>query len=75
MSAENRAEKDGNKDGEFSKEKTAELCHDSEELEVDLYKIDPEKEKQIMKELEDLEEKKEELEDSDSDEKEDNVYA
>lgn len=47
---------------------------EAEELEVELYKVDPEKEKQVMQELEELEEQ-EELETGDKDEKEDNVYV
>lgn len=58
-------------------EKTSEQNGDSKELEVDLYKVDPEKEKQVMKELKELEEleEQEEVEESDKDEKEDNVFV
>lgn len=48
---------------------------EQDELEVELYKINPEKEKQVMKELEELEKQEAENEDTDTDEKEDNVYV
>jgi hypothetical protein len=49
---------------------------ESEEIEVELYKVDPEKEKKVMKELKELEEHgEEELDESDQDEKEDSVYV
>lgn len=48
----------------------------SEDIEVELYKVDLEKEKKVMQELKELEEYEEEkLDESDKDEKEDNVYV
>jgi predicted CoA-substrate-specific enzyme activase len=73
--AEGSSEKEEKTAAKFSKKQDEDLNKNSEELEVDLYKVDLEKEKQVMKELEELEEQEEELEDSDTNEKEDNVYV
>ena len=54
--AERSSEKKKNTDDAASKKQKEESGQDSEDLEVDLYKVDPEKEKQVMKELKELEE-------------------
>ncbi|MDZ7671524.1 MAG: acyl-CoA dehydratase activase [Halanaerobiales bacterium] len=53
--AESRAKKDKNIADSVSKKQKEDSVQDSEELELDLYKVDPEKEKQVMQELEELE--------------------
>ncbi|TDO94348.1 putative CoA-substrate-specific enzyme activase [Halanaerobium saccharolyticum] len=73
--AESRSRNKENTAARTAEEENKDFNKTAEELEVDLYKIDPEKEKQVMKELEELEEQEEELEDSDTDDKEDNVYV
>jgi predicted CoA-substrate-specific enzyme activase len=70
VSSETDSRKEESSADKISKKKNK----DPEEIEVDLYKVDPEEEKQVMKELEELEDQ-EELEESDKDEKEDNVLV
>lgn len=70
--AENSVEKGKNKADKSSKNQNEDSNQKAEEMEVDLYKVDPEKEKQVMKELEELEKQDNE---EDKDEKEDNVFA
>lgn len=58
---------------------TENLLNESKDVEVELYKVAPEKEKKVMKELKELEEQKkkneEKLDESDKGEKEDNIYV
>ncbi|TDQ00127.1 putative CoA-substrate-specific enzyme activase [Halanaerobium saccharolyticum] len=63
--AESRTEKNKNSADKSSTKKNKDSKQDAEEMEVELYKVDSEKEKQVMKELE-------ELEKSDENKKEDN---
>lgn len=72
--AERSSKKNKNTADKSSKKKTEAPNQDAEEMEVDLYKIDPEKEKQVMQELKELEQQ-EESEESDKDEKEDNIFV
>ncbi|PUU87024.1 MAG: CoA-substrate-specific enzyme activase [Halanaerobium sp.] len=66
--AEGSSEKEEKTAAKSSKKQDKASNLDSEEIEVDLYKVDLEKEKQVMKELE-------ELEKSDENKKEDNSFV
>ena len=74
VAAESSVEKEKNRADKSSKKQNETSNLDFDGKEVDLYKVDPEKEKQVMKELKELEDQ-EETGESDQDGKEDNVYV